>query len=100
MPLPFPGMNPLYDRAGYGDELQKTPMNTREEQAASLEQIILERFRKLSPISQKEVLDLITNLCRRDVPRPDDPIYDTPQAHSVTRSAGHTTGPLTTAGLG
>jgi hypothetical protein len=100
MPVPFPGMNPLYDRAGYGDELQKTPMNTREEQAASLEQIILERFRRLSPISQKEVLDLITDLCRRDVldlmtpsTTPHKPILllavlDTPP------------GPLTTAGLG
>jgi predicted nucleotidyltransferase len=39
------------------------------------EQLVLERFRKLSPDSQKEVLDLITDRCRRDVSRPDGPVY-------------------------
>jgi hypothetical protein len=57
-----------------------------------MEQTVLERFRKLSPASQKEVFDLITTLCRRDLPRPDGPTYGIadlllPQREEILRIA-------------
>lgn len=35
----------------------------------SIEQLVLENLQKLSPDSQKEVLDLVVDLCRRELPR-------------------------------